>query len=89
MIAWPWYLLSAGIVLILIGYFLDSLRGRRSGPTFIHPKMSNKKIKQILNEEEQEISLGSLIMLAGFLLIVISVGWRLARGFANFFSTAR
>jgi uncharacterized membrane protein len=88
MIAWPWYLLSAGIALIIIGYFLDSFRRLGSGPRFIHPKMSDKKIKQIMNEE-QGISLGSLVMLIGFLLVLVSIGWRLVRAFASFISTAR
>ena len=88
MIAWPWYLLSAGIVLIIIGYFLDTLRGLGSRPPFIDPRMSNKKIKQIL-KKEQQISPGRIVMLMGFLLLLISVTWRLAIEVANFFSTAR
>ncbi len=86
MIAWPWYLLSAGIVLIIIGYFLESLRSLGSGPGLIHPKMSNKKIKNIL-KKGQGISAGKVVMLIGFLLVLVSVGWRLVGGFVSFFST--
>jgi amino acid transporter len=86
MIAWPWYLLSGGIVLIIIGYFLDGLKGLGSRRRSIDPKMSNKEIKRILNEEER-ISFGSWIMLLGFLMVLVSVGWRLVRGFVSFFST--
>jgi len=87
-ISWPWYLLSAGIVLIIIGFFWDTLRGLGSGPRFIDPRMSNKKIKQIL-KKEQRISAGRIVMLIGFLFLLVSAIWRLALGFANFFSAAR
>jgi len=88
MVAWPWYLLSAGIVLIIIGYFLETLRGLGSRPPFIDPRMSNKKIKKIL-QKEQRISAGRIVMLIGFLFLLVSAIWRLALGFANFFSAAR
>jgi len=78
MIAWPWYLRSAGIVLIIIGFFLAILGGLSSGPPHIHAKMSNKKIRKILRKE-QKIPLGGWVMLLGFLLVLVSVGWRLAR----------
>jgi hypothetical protein len=82
MIAWPWYLFSAGIVLII------TLRGLGSRPRYIDPRMSNKKIKEILNKD-QGISLGRILIVIGFLLLLISVGWRMGRWFVNFFSAAR
>jgi hypothetical protein len=88
MIAWPWYLFSAGIVLIIIGCFWDTLRGLGSGPRFIDPRMSDKKIKRIL-KKDQGISFGRVLILIGVLLLLVSVGWRLARGLISFFSMAR
>jgi hypothetical protein len=78
MIAWPWYLLSAGIILIIIGFFLAVLAGLSSGSPHIHAKMSNKKIREMLGKE-QRIPLGGWVMLLGFLLVLVSIGWRLAR----------
>jgi hypothetical protein len=86
MIAWPWYLLSGGIALIIIGSFLIHLKGLNSRRRSIHPKMSNKEIRRVLNEE-QRIPLGSWIILLGILMVLVSVGWRLVRGFVSFFST--
>jgi len=40
--------------------------------------MSNKKIRKILRKE-QNIPLGGWVMLLGFLLVLVSIGWRLAR----------
>jgi uncharacterized membrane protein len=78
MIAWPWYLFSAGIALIIIGAFLTSLSHLGSGRTHIHPKMSNKKIARIL-KKERRIPAGNIVILVGFLLVLISVTWRLVR----------
>ena len=57
MIAWPWYLLSAGIILIIIGFFLAYLAGLSYRPPHIHAKMSNKKIREAL-KKGQRIPLG-------------------------------
>jgi hypothetical protein len=80
MIAWPWFLFSGGIVLILIGAFLTSLSRLGSGPPHIHSKMSNKKIARML-KKEQRIPAGNIVILLGLLAVFISVVWRLVRMF--------
>jgi hypothetical protein len=75
----PWYLLSGGIVLIIVGYFLATL-ARGSGRHFIHPKMSDKEIERILSKR-QESRFASLVMLIGLLAILVSIVWRLVLKF--------
>jgi len=88
MIAWPWYLLSGGIILIIIGALLDHLQRLGSGRLHIDPKMSNREIKRRM-KREQRISVGSVMMLVGVLAVLVSVGWRLVGGIMSYVSTAR
>jgi uncharacterized membrane protein len=77
MIAAPWYLLSLGIVILLAGFFLSALaRLPRQMP--IDPKMSDKEIAENLQTREHG-SWANLVVLAGLLLIGISLLWRLLR----------
>ena len=80
MSAAPWYLLAGGIALVIIGYFLDAFGSLGSGRRFIHPKMSDEEIARQMNEGEAR-SLGSLVILLGFLAILVSVVWRIVRFF--------
>jgi hypothetical protein len=80
MSAAPWYLLAGGIVFVIIGYFCASFGGRRSGPRFIDPKMSDEEIARQVNEGEP-FSVGSLVILLGFSAILVSVVWRMVRFF--------
>jgi hypothetical protein len=79
MIAAPWYLLAGGIVLIIIGYFIIMLGGG-SGRTYIHPKMSDEEIEEEMNKA-QGSRVGKVVMLTGFLVVFVSVVWRLVRFF--------
>jgi hypothetical protein len=80
MIAWPWYLFSGGIVLIIIGAFMTSLSRLGSGRPHIHPKMSNKKIARLM-KKEQRVPLGNVVILVGLLIVFVSIVWRLVRQF--------
>jgi hypothetical protein len=77
-IAWPRYLMSAGIVLIILGCLWAALSRLNSGRPHIHPKMSNKRIREELRKE-QRIPFGGWVMLLGCLLLLTGIGWRLAR----------
>jgi hypothetical protein len=79
MVAAPWYLLAGGIFVIIIGYFVAAT-GRGSGQAYISPKMSDEEIERAMNEA-QGSPVGNLIMLAGFVLVFISICWRLVRFF--------
>ncbi len=83
MVAAPWYLFSGGIVLIIIGLFVAILEGLGTGRTFIHSKMSDKKISRLM-KKEQSVSVGKVVMLVEFLLVVVSVSWRLVRQFMRY-----
>jgi hypothetical protein len=82
MIAVPWYLLAAGIALVILGHFIENLSGSAPVKTkkTIDHKMRDKDIINSLNERE-EISTGSMIALLGYGLVAISVFWRLAQYF--------
>ena len=79
MIAAPWYLLSAGIILLIVGYLLAGIRkpSRRDRP-IIDPRMRDDEIVRNL-QASQGIALENLVVLAGWLLILVSVAWRLLR----------
>jgi hypothetical protein len=81
MIAAPWYLLSIGIVLILVGSISGALfgAGRSSGPG-IDPRMSDAEIARRLRRQSS-LTFPGLIVYAGLLCLVVSVGWRLVRVF--------
>jgi hypothetical protein len=77
----PWYLLSAGIGLVILGFLLAGLpgkseRGRRS----IHSRMRDDEIIRNLKRAER-IPFSSLVILAGLGCVLVSIGWRLARAF--------
>jgi len=80
MIAAPWYLLSGGIALVILGYFLAALGSRGSSRTFIDPRLSDKEIARRMRES-QASPLGSLVSLLGLLAIFVSIVWRLVRLF--------
>lgn len=80
MVSLPWYLLAAGIVLVIIGALLACLPGQddRGGRRRLHARMRDKDIVREL-KREQRVPVASLVILAGFVCILVSVGWRLAR----------
>jgi hypothetical protein len=81
MIGAPWYLLAAGIALVILGYFVDSFSGlsqkRRPG---IHHKMRDEEIIKSLKDQEA-MSASSAICLLGYILVGISIFWRISRYF--------
>ena len=80
MAAAPWYLLAGGIVLVIVGYFIGGL-SPRSGRVFITHKMSDEEVERQLNQARGS-PLAGLMMLAGFVVILTSIIWRIARIFA-------
>jgi hypothetical protein len=79
MAAVPYYLLAAGIVLIIAGYLIANL-GAGSDRTFIDPKMSDKEIKRKLNQSEGN-PLGGIVVLLGYLVMFAGIVWRVVRFF--------
>ena len=77
MIAFPWYLLAIGIVIVIIGSILAVIMGpRRSGRGFVDPRMSDDDIARDL-ERAQGSWFPNLMIRIGFLCIVISLVWRM------------
>jgi Flp pilus assembly protein TadB len=77
MIAFPWYLLAAGIVLVIVGFLLAAA-AEPSSPRrrIIDPAMRDADIVRQL-QRGQRVSVPSLIILAGFLCVLVSIVWRL------------
>jgi hypothetical protein len=75
----PWYLLAAGIALVVVGFILTALPGAdgrdRRG---IDPDMDDDDVAREL-KRAQGLSVPSLVILAGFVCILVSVCWRLFR----------
>ncbi len=75
----PWYLLAAGIVMVVIGFILAGLPGAPSrGRQPIGPDMRDEDIIREL-KRSQRIPLSDLVILAGFICILVGIGWRLLR----------
>jgi hypothetical protein len=77
----PWYLLAGGIVLIIIGYFLASMGRPGSGQVFIDARMSDEEIERLMNKEDRGSPVANAVILLGFCLVLVSIGWRLVRFF--------
>jgi hypothetical protein len=82
MAAAPWYLLAGGIVLVILGYFIAGFGRRRSDRVFITAKMSDEEVERQLNKESGS-PIAGLVMGAGFLIILISIVWRIVRIFVK------
>lgn len=79
MIAVPWYLLSAGCIVLIIGFFLAVMkRGQGGDHLVIDPRMEDDEIIKTLRRGER-IPLAGWVIIAGVLLIMISLVWRLLR----------
>lgn len=79
MAAAPWYLLSVGIFVLLIGVFLANIRKPSGGSqTVIDPNLSDDEIMENLQGERGD-PVSSLVILAGGLMILVSIVWRLLR----------
>lgn len=78
MLAAPYFLMSAGVVLILIAMFWGSLSGGNS--TFIDPRMSDEDIEKELNKSEGD-PIPGIIFMVGIAAVGISIVWRIIRIF--------
>jgi hypothetical protein len=76
-IAFPWYLLSFGIFVVIIGCLFAGLRKPTdSGRRAIDSTMRDDEIIQNLNSGHG-VSLLGLVILFGLLCILVSVVWRI------------
>jgi hypothetical protein len=86
MVAFPWYLLAAGILIVIIGCFFADLsklsKPRGSGRRVIDPAMRDDEIIRNL-QGGQRISLANLVVLFGLLCIMVSIVWRIALVFVR------
>ena len=75
--AFPWFLLAAGIILVIIGALLAGLsKPPGSGRRAIDPSMRDREILRNL-QNEQRPSLPSLVILVGLLCVAVSIVWRI------------
>jgi hypothetical protein len=75
----PWYLLAAGIVIVVLGFVLAALPGRAGrGQRAIDPDMRDDDIVREL-KRAQRVPVPSLVILAGFVCILVSICWRVLR----------
>jgi len=81
-IAFPWYLLAFGILLVIIGWFFGGLRKLGSGRRLVDPRrvvdpdMRDDEIIQNLRSGHR-VSLPNLVVLVGLLCILVSIVWRM------------
>jgi hypothetical protein len=75
----PWYLLAGGIALVVIGFLLTGLSGgARPGRRAIDPDMRDEDVVRELRRARR-VPVPSLVILAGFACILVSIAWRLLR----------
>jgi hypothetical protein len=78
-VALPWYLLAAGIALVILGALLSGLgRPEDSGRRRLGPRMRDDEIIRELGRK-QRVTLPNLMVLVGIVCVLVSVVWRLAR----------
>ena len=79
MAAAPWILLAVGIGIVILGVLIASLTGG-SGRGYIDPRMSDREIERQL-DAAQGNPIGGWVMLIGFLVVLVSIVWRIVRIF--------
>jgi hypothetical protein len=79
MIALPWYLLAASLLLVVIGFIWANVAAPPRRKPISH-KMSDAEIARSLSQEER-MSSASIVILLGFVGIGISLVWRLVLRF--------
>lgn len=80
MIAAPWYLLSIGIFVLLVGFFLAAIRKPPGGgQRMIDGNMSDDEILENLQDRRGGDPVSALVILAGGLMILVSIIWRILR----------
>ncbi len=77
MTAWPWYLLAAGIILVIVGLLLGALMNPPGSGRAIHSRMTDDEISRKL-ENEQRLTLSSLVVLLGLVCVMASIIWRIS-----------
>jgi hypothetical protein len=83
MVAFPWYLLATGIILMIIGFIMAAMiRSSGMSHTFIHDRMSDDDIAEKL-QGDRRMLLPNILIFLGLLCIVVSIGWRLLRWFVK------
>ncbi|MFT3881224.1 MAG: hypothetical protein QM703_16365 [Gemmatales bacterium] len=76
-VAAPWYLLAAGIGLVILGYFLSvMMRPSDSSRQVIDEEMDDDEIAEQLNSGNRWSFAGMLILL-GMGCALVSIVWRL------------
>jgi hypothetical protein len=81
MIAAPWYLFAAGIVLVLIGAISGALFGAgRSSSRMIDGRMSDAEIARRL-QRQSSVGFPGFIFYLGVFCVLASVCWRMLRFF--------
>ena len=81
MIGLPWYLLAAGIAIVILGFVLASLpRSSDRREHVIDADMDDEEIIGKL-KRAQRLPFSSMVILAGFACVFVSVVWRLVRYF--------
>lgn len=77
MIAVPWYLFAGGTILVIVGLLAGGTQSSsKKRSKAIHHKMRDKDIIRQLNQSEAP-SLSTMISFLGYVIIFISLIWRL------------
>ena len=79
MIAAPYWLLAAGIGVLILGYFLAAIRGGSDG-TYIDERMSDDDIVKAMQKQHGD-PLARFIVIAGYFMILASLAWRISNRF--------
>ena len=76
----PWFLLAAGIVIVILGFLWTSLAGDADRGRTIHRRMRDRDIIREL-DRAQRVPLPNLVIALGLVCILASLVWRLGRWF--------
>ena len=76
----PWFLLAAGIVIVILGFLWASVAGDSDRGRPISRRMRDRDIIREL-DRAQRVPLPNLVIALGFACVLASVVWRLARWF--------
>lgn len=81
MIAYPWYLLAVGIIILVVGSLFAAVSGLSTPrQRSLDPRMRDDEIVRHLRDG-QRIGLPGLVILVGVACIAASIIWRLALRF--------
>ena len=78
MIAAPWYLLSGGIVLVIVGLLWAGMGRADDSRRFIDPRMSDGEIAEQM-AGQQRPALPQLLIFIGIACVGVSLVWRILR----------